>query len=198
MATHSSPLAWKIQAWMKEPGKLQSMGSQRVGHDRATSMVHWFSGSVWDWTRKWQPTPVFLPTESHRQRSLAGYSPWGRKKSDMTEQLTNTSVWEDASLWAHWIHSFHMHFNNLGGKSCFLIIYILNSLFTTRSGRYGGWLLLAFPWGPQQTPFGVVALAGSQAFVPFWEPAFTFGGSKLQIAVTFFGHWYGKKCFISQ
>ena len=32
MATHSSPLAWKIP-WMEEPGGLQSMGSQRVGHD---------------------------------------------------------------------------------------------------------------------------------------------------------------------
>ena len=35
--------------------------------------------------RKWQPTPVFLPGESHGQRSLAGYSPWGRKESDATE-----------------------------------------------------------------------------------------------------------------
>ena len=34
------------------------------------------------------PTPVFLPGESHRQRSLAGYSPWGRKELDTTEQLT--------------------------------------------------------------------------------------------------------------
>ena len=32
------------------------------------------------WRRKWQPTPVFLPGESHEQRSLAGYSPWGCKK----------------------------------------------------------------------------------------------------------------------
>ena len=40
------------------------------------------------WRRKWQPTPVFLPGEFHGQRSLAGYSPWGRKESDMTEQLT--------------------------------------------------------------------------------------------------------------
>ena len=31
-----------------------------------------------------QPTPVFLPGESHGQRSLAGYSPWGRKESYMT------------------------------------------------------------------------------------------------------------------
>ena len=32
-------------------------------------------------------TPVFLPGESHGQRSLAGYNPWGHKKSDITEQL---------------------------------------------------------------------------------------------------------------
>ena len=31
------------------------------------------------WNRKWQPTPVFLPGESHEQRSVAGYSPWDRK-----------------------------------------------------------------------------------------------------------------------
>ena len=37
------------------------------------------------WRREWQSTPVFLPGESHGQRSLAGYSPWGRKVLDMTE-----------------------------------------------------------------------------------------------------------------
>ena len=37
------------------------------------------------WRRVWQPTPVFLPGESHRPRNLVGCSPWGRKKSDMTE-----------------------------------------------------------------------------------------------------------------
>ena len=41
------------------------------------------------WRRKWQPTPVFLPGKSHEQRSLAGYSPRGRKESDMTEQLAH-------------------------------------------------------------------------------------------------------------
>ena len=35
--------------------------------------------------RVWQSTPVFLPGESHGQRSLAGYSPWGCKESDTTE-----------------------------------------------------------------------------------------------------------------
>ena len=37
MATHSSTFAWKIP-WTEEPGRLQSMGSQRVGHDWATSL----------------------------------------------------------------------------------------------------------------------------------------------------------------
>ena len=39
------------------------------------------------WRRKWQPTPIFLPGKSHGQRNLVGYSPWGRKESDTTEQL---------------------------------------------------------------------------------------------------------------
>ena len=37
------------------------------------------------WRRKWQPTPVFLPGESHGQRSLVGYGPQGHKESDMIE-----------------------------------------------------------------------------------------------------------------
>ena len=40
------------------------------------------------WRRAWQPTPVFLPGESHGQRSLVGYSPWGHKESNMTEWLS--------------------------------------------------------------------------------------------------------------
>ena len=37
------------------------------------------------WSRKWQPTPVFLPGKFHRQRSLADYSPKDSKESDTTE-----------------------------------------------------------------------------------------------------------------
>ena len=37
------------------------------------------------WRRAWQPTPVFLPGESHGQRSLVGYSPWDHRELDMTE-----------------------------------------------------------------------------------------------------------------
>ena len=39
------------------------------------------------WRRKWQSTPVLLPGKSHGQRSLVGYSPWGRKELDTTERL---------------------------------------------------------------------------------------------------------------
>ena len=55
MAPHSSTLAWKMP-WMEEPGRLQSTGSRRVGHDWATSLSLF---TFMHWRRKWQPTPVF-------------------------------------------------------------------------------------------------------------------------------------------
>ena len=83
MAPHSSTFAWKIP-WTEEPGRLQSMGSLRVGHDWATSLslftfIHWRS--------KWQPTPVFLPGESQGQGSPVGCRLWGRTESDTNERL---------------------------------------------------------------------------------------------------------------
>ena len=63
MATHPSTLAWKIP-WTEEPGRLQSMGSQRVGLNWATSLSLF---TFMHWKRKWQPTPVFLPEESQGQ-----------------------------------------------------------------------------------------------------------------------------------
>ena len=42
------------------------------------------------WRRGWLPTPVFWPGELHGQRSLAGYSPWGHREADSTEQLKHT------------------------------------------------------------------------------------------------------------
>ena len=49
------------------------------------------------WTKKWQPTPVFLPGDSHGQRSLMGYSPWGCKRAGHD--------------WSHFIHM-HTCFHN--------------------------------------------------------------------------------------
>ena len=88
MAPHSSTVARKIP-WMEEPGRLQSMGSLRVRHDWVTSLSLF---TFMHWRRKWQLTPVFLPGESHGQRSLVGCSPWGRTESDTTE-----ATWQQAA-----------------------------------------------------------------------------------------------------
>ena len=55
----------------------QCRGHKRCGFSPWVSII--------PWRRKWQPHPVFLPGEFHGQRSLVGYSPWGRKESDSTE-----------------------------------------------------------------------------------------------------------------
>ena len=110
MATHSSILAWKI------PRTILPMGSQRVGNDWVAFTSLHFSlsrasqvelvvnnppASARDmglipelgrspWRRSWQPTPIFLPGESHGQRSLAGYSPWVHKSRTQLRNLAHT------------------------------------------------------------------------------------------------------------
>ena len=86
MATHSSTLAWRIP-WTQEPGRVQSVGSLRVGHDWATSLSLF---TLMQWRRQWQPTPVLLPGESHGRRSLVGYHLQGRTESDTTEATAFT------------------------------------------------------------------------------------------------------------
>ena len=81
MAPHSSIPAWKIP-WIEEPGRLQSMGSLRVGHDWATSLSLF---TFMHWRRKWQPTPVFMPGESQGRGRLVGCCLWGLTESDTTE-----------------------------------------------------------------------------------------------------------------
>ena len=60
---------------------------ESAGQCRRLGFNPWIGGIPWG--RKWQPTPVSLSGKSHGQKSLAGYSPWGRKESDTTEQLNN-------------------------------------------------------------------------------------------------------------
>ena len=87
MAPHSSTLAWKIP-WTEEPGRLQSMGSLRVGHDWVTFLSLF---TFMHWRRKWQPTPVFLPGESQGWGSLVGCRLWGRTESDQLKRLSSSS-----------------------------------------------------------------------------------------------------------
>ena len=89
-ATHSNTLVWEI-SWTEEPGWPQSMGSQRVRQTWVPNTWDFPGGASGNeptcqcrrqklprfgpgggkipWRRKWQPTPVFLPGESHGQRS---------------------------------------------------------------------------------------------------------------------------------
>ena len=97
MAPHSSTLAWKIP-WMEEPGRLQFMGSLRVGHDWATSILLF---TFMHWRRKWQPTPVFLPGESQGWGSLVGCRLWDcRVGHDWSDLAAADSV-----QFSHWVMS---------------------------------------------------------------------------------------------
>ena len=67
------------------------------------------------WSRKWQPTPKFLPGKFHGQSSLVGYSPWHHKESDTTEQL-NTHTMRVVYLKGIWIEIlWYMPFYSLFG-----------------------------------------------------------------------------------
>ena len=89
MAPHSSTLAWKLP-WTEEPGRLQSMGLRRVGHDWTTSLSLF---TFMHWRRKWQPTPVFLPGESQGQGSLVGCRLWVAQSWTWLKRLSSSSMW---------------------------------------------------------------------------------------------------------
>ena len=101
MATYFSTLGWKIP-WMEEPCRLQSMGSQKVGHDRETSLsFHVYQASLVAQTVKRLSVcnagnPCSIPGSGRSPgegapgeglRRLIGYSPWGHKTSHTTERL---------------------------------------------------------------------------------------------------------------
>ena len=67
---------------------------------------HFLSSLCSMWRRKWQPTPVLLPGESHGQRSLVGYSPWGCKESDTTERARKVTSLSNPSSKTEWAPGF--------------------------------------------------------------------------------------------
>ena len=80
VSTTRSYIHFKIQhnlRWLSDKSAGQCRRHRRWRFDP------WGGKIPWRWAE--QPTPVFLPRESHGQRSLEGYSPWGFKESDTTE-----------------------------------------------------------------------------------------------------------------
>ena len=82
---HEKTEGFQPIAWASQVAPLVKNPSADAGDKRP-----WFNPWVGNipWKKAWQPTPVFLLQESHGQRSLAGYSPWGCKESDTTEATT--------------------------------------------------------------------------------------------------------------
>ena len=129
---------------VEKPGKLQSMGSLRVRHDWPTSLSLF---TFFHWRRKWQPTSVFLPGESHGRRSLVGYSQqvaesdtterihWLRKKYIKTGLRELVCFWiQEADVrvlsslghrgWAHHPPPLHTHLFHFTALSYILYSYL--------------------------------------------------------------------------
>ena len=85
----ASKLRLRLPWWLSD--KESSCQYRRHGFDPWVGKI--------PWRRAWQPTPVFLPGESHGQRSPVGYSPRGHKESDTTKRLNNNSKTETQGLW---------------------------------------------------------------------------------------------------
>ena len=138
MAPHSSTLAWKIP-WTEEPGRLQSMGSGRVGHVWATSL--WLF-TFMHWRRKWQATPVFLPGESQGRRSQVGCRLWGHTESDTTE-VTKQQQQQQQQL-------------SLSTKLILLLVYFALGCWISSKHIYfsvaSSWLGSTYPGGENGNP----------------------------------------------
>ena len=94
------PFSSKFQSFLAsgsfQMSQLFASCSQSIGVSASISVLQWILRTDW----KWQPTPVFLPGESHGWKSLVGYSSRGRKELDTTEWLhfyftSLTMVWLD-------------------------------------------------------------------------------------------------------
>ena len=106
----SSPGPWRIMVTFSLPYPLQGQDKRKqallqqkmlgICLQRRRSRFDSWVGKI-PWRRKCQPTPVFLPGESHARRSLGGYSPWGRRRRTRLSNQTTTSTTEGASSTEH-------------------------------------------------------------------------------------------------
>ena len=118
MTTFFSIPSWKIP-WTEEAGRLQSMGSLKVGHDSVTSLSLF---TFMHWRRKWQSTPVFLPGESQGRRSLVGCRLWSRTETDTTEATWQQQQQQQQQYSLCTDFSFATLLNSLINSSNFLIV----------------------------------------------------------------------------
>ena len=89
------------------------------------------------WRREWQSIPVFLPGESHGKRSLAGYSLWGHKESDTTEQLTLRGKFKCNIL---------RNCQNVFQSDCAILHYTSTIIHSHKLSPFPGQHVLLSPW----------------------------------------------------
>ena len=125
MATHSSTPAWKIP-WMGEPGRLQSMGSQRVGHNWGTSLSFFYSSLL----EKEMATHSSVPAWRIPWREAWWATVYG-VATDMTKQLTHTHTnththtkWHEVKLRGN---STYFRYLLIINEKANLLRYFLNS-----------------------------------------------------------------------
>ena len=101
VATHSSILAWRIP-WTEGPHELQSMGSQRVGHDWVTKHSTWLFSGSWSWSSNTLATWCEEPTEKTLMLGMlkaggeGGERGWDGWMASLTEW---TRVWASSGSW---------------------------------------------------------------------------------------------------
>ena len=126
------------------------------------------------WSRKWQPTPVFLPWKFHGQWSLVGYSLWGHKDSDTTERLSSHTLLKIKlyQLIKNWIEN---KYANSSIPNCFTTFYFYMLLRLYSIFVYGNSYIIlcyciylpdCFQWcqvgGLRLTEVGVYFIHGNQ------------------------------------
>ena len=81
-------------------GRSESDTTERLHFTHLTHFI------LYHWRRKWPPTPVLLPGESHGQRSLAGHGPHGGRESDTTEVTEQACTHRHNT---HFVCAFHIY-----------------------------------------------------------------------------------------
>ena len=95
------------------------------------------------WRRAWQFTPIPLPGESHGQRNLAGYSPWGHRESDTTEVTEHACIYTYIHVFTHTHTYMYTYINTL----LYICIFTLGSIHN-KIYMYNTFLLFAYQYFP--------------------------------------------------
>ena len=96
--TYCWSLAWRILSITLLACEMSASVCRQCGRPRFDPWV----GKI-PWRRKWKSSPGLLPGKSHGQRSLVGYSPWGRKELDTTERLHfHLLAWDECNCAVAW------------------------------------------------------------------------------------------------